>query len=77
MALLVADLPTWRQVGKQASLAARLADVDSVQWERFGVCAKGLVIDRETERRHWRAYNQKRMSAYLDGRTDVSGLEEE
>ena len=41
------------------------------------MCAKGLVIDRETEHRCWRAYNQKRMLVYLDGRTDVSGLEEE
>ena len=57
-----ADVAAGRQAGLPGSQANRC---DSIQWERFGVCAKGLIIDRDTERR--RAYNQKRRSEERSG----------
>ena len=50
LALLVGDLPAWRKDGERASLAARLAFVDSVLWEHFCLRVEALAFDPETER---------------------------
>ena len=46
-------------------------------WQHFGIRAEALVIDPETELGRWRICNWKRLSTYLEGTADVSGLEEE
>ena len=77
LAPLAGDLPVWREDGEQASLAARLAHVDALLWQHFGIRAETLAISPETERRHWRAYNRRRLLAFLEGTADVPGLAED